>query len=125
MKNPKPQGFVKPLDFVAAAGVLLAALLAALPIIFAGSGRDAVILYEGGQLVAPLDENREYQVISHGYKLTIEIADGAVSVVSSDCPDKLCANTPPIRRAGMSIICVPARLIIYIEGDSDADAVAG
>lgn len=125
MKNPKPQGFVKPLDFVAAVGVLLAALLAALPIIFAGSGRDAVILYEGGQLVAPLDEYREYQVISHGYKLTIEIADGAVSVVSSDCPDKLCANTPPIRRAGMSIICVPARLIIYIEGDSDADAVAG
>ena len=118
-------GFIKPLDFVAAAGVLLAAVLAALPVVFASSQDSAVILYEDAELTVPLDEPREYQINSNGYTLIVEVADGGISVISSDCPDKICTDTPPLRRAGMSIVCLPARVVIFIEGDGDADAIAG
>lgn len=125
MKNTGASRFLKPLDFVAAAGVLLAALLAALPIIFADSHDYAVILYDGAKLTVPLDEPREYQIDSNGYTLIVEVADGGISVISSDCPDKICTETPSLRRAGMSIVCLPARVVVYIEGGADADAIAG
>lgn len=118
-------GFIKPLDFVAAAGVLLAAFLAALPIFFADSNDNAVILYDGAKLTVPLGEPREYQINSNGYTLIVEVVDGGISVSSSDCPDKICTDAPPLRRAGMSIVCLPARVVIFIEGDGDADAIAG
>ena len=117
--------YLKPLDYVAVAGVLLFALFAALPILWSERGDHAVIESESGTIVAPLYETREYVVTSHGYTLTVKVTDGSVSVISSDCPDRLCENSPPISRAGMTIICVPARLIIYIEGDINANAVAG
>ena len=125
MKNTGASRFLKPLDFVAAAGVLLAAFLAALPIFFADSNDNAVILYDGAKLTVPLGEPREYQINSNGYTLIVEVADGGISVSSSDCPDKICTDAPPLRRAGMSIVCLPARVVIFIEGDGDADAIAG
>ena len=118
-------GFIKPLDFVAAAGVLLAAFLAALPIFFADSNDNAVILYDGAKLTVPLGEPREYQINSNGYTLIVEVANGGISVISSDCPDKICTDAPPLRRAGMSIVCLPARVVVYIEGGADSDAIAG
>ena len=118
-------GFIKPLDFIAAAGVLLAAVLAALPVVFAGPQDNAVILYEDAELTVPLDEPREYRIESNGYTLIVEVVDGGISVSSSDCPDKICTDAPPLRRAGMSIVCLPARVVIFIEGDGDADAIAG
>ena len=125
MKNTGASRFLKPLDFVAAAGVLLAAFLAALPIFFADSNDNAVILYDGAKLTVPLGEPREYQINSNGYTLIVEVVDGGISVSSSDCPDKICTDTPPLRRAGMSIVCLPARVVIFIGGDGDADAIAG
>lgn len=125
MKNTGASRFLKPLDFVAAAGVLLAAVLAALPIFFADSNDNAVILYDGAKLTVPLGEPREYQINSNGYTLIVEVADGGISVSSSDCPDKICTDAPPLRRAGMSIVCLPARVVVYIEGGADSDAIAG
>lgn len=125
MKKTGASRFLKPLDFVAAAGVLLAAFLAALPVVFAGSQDSAVILYEDAELTVPLCEPREYRIESNGYTLIVEVVDGGISVSSSDCPDKICTDAPPLRRAGMSIVCLPARVVIFIEGDGDADAIAG
>ena len=34
------------------------------------------------------------------------------------CPDKLCKKTGRINRAGQSIVCLPNRIVIYIEGKS-------
>ena len=64
---------------------------------------------------------------NRGYTLTVEIADGAVNVVDSDCPGHDCQHTPPISRAGESIVCLPAQIVITLEGaSSDApDVVVG
>ena len=47
----------------------------------------------------------------------------------ADCPTQDCVHTGTITRAGQSIVCLPARIIIRLEGgtvDKDApDVVIG
>ena len=45
---------------------------------------------------------------NRGYTLTVEIADGAVNVVDSDCPGHVCQHTPPSPGQGRaSCVCRP------------------
>ena len=50
-------------------------------------------------------------------------------VADADCPTQDCVHTGTITRAGQSIVCLPARIIIRLEGgtvDRDApDVVIG
>ena len=76
--------------------------------------RCALSAYEGG-----IYESR-------GYTLTVEAADGAVYVVSSDCPNQDCVHSGAISRAGQSIVCLPARVAVTLDGSaSDYDLIAG
>ena len=76
--------------------------------------RCALSTYEGGT----------YE--SRGYTLTVEEKDGAVYVASSDCPNQDCVHSGAISRAGQSIVCLPARVAVTLEGAaSDYDLIAG
>lgn len=52
-----------------------------------------------------------------------------IRVAVSDCPTQDCVHTGTITRSGQSIVCLPARIVIRLEGggkDSNAvDAVLG
>ena len=76
--------------------------------------RCALSTYEGGT----------YE--SRGYTLTVEVADGAVYVASSDCPNQDCVHSGAISRAGQSIVCLPARIVVELVGAADGyDLVTG
>lgn len=63
---------------------------------------------------------------SNGCTLTVSVAGGAVSVVESDCPGQDCVHSGAISRAGQSIVCLPARIVIELVGtDADYDLVTG
>ena len=62
-------------------------------------------------------------VYSHnGYTLQVGISypsdpdKPCIQVVESDCPTQDCVHTGAISRAGQSIVCLPARIIIELEG---------
>ena len=44
----------------------------------------------------------------------------------ADCPDKLCVHQKAVSRDGESIICLPNKVVVSIEGgeDREMDAVA-
>ena len=44
-----------------------------------------------------------------------------VQVEHADCPTQDCVHTGIITRAGQSIVCLPARIIIRLEGGSEPD----
>lgn len=46
---------------------------------------------------------------------TIIVKDGRIGVLSADCPDKICVNTPHISDGLQPIVCVPNHLVIQIE----------
>ncbi len=74
----------------------------------------------------PLSDNASFDVESKGISLRIEVENGAVSVVSSSCPDHVCEQTGKISKNGQAIICIPAQVVIEISGEGgygDADFI--
>ena len=64
------------------------------------------------------------------WPLVLELSPDGVRVAESDCPGGDCLRTGAIHRAGEQIICLPNKLIVSLEGasnapTSDIDAVAG
>lgn len=63
---------------------------------------------------------------SRGYTLTVAAENGAVRVSESDCPNQDCVHSGAISRAGQSVVCLPARVAVTLEGAAaDYDLIAG
>lgn len=56
------------------------------------------------------------------YPGTIEAERGKIRFSHAECPDKVCVRTGWISRPGQIAVCLPAGIIVKIEGsDSDVD----
>ena len=42
-------------------------------------------------------------------------------MTTSDCPTQECVHTGKITRSGQSIVCLPARIVVQLEGGAAAD----
>lgn len=62
--------------------------------------------------------------ISVDEKLTVIVQDGVVSVMDAICSDLLCEKHKPISRGGESIVCLPSKIVVSIEGKASLDAIA-
>jgi len=78
------------------------------------------VVYVDGQAVAsyPLDVPTRVRLETEdGSSFNVlVIEDGRADVVDAGCPDRLCVRMHSIRRTGESIICLPNRTEIRIEG---------
>ena len=63
----------------------------------------------------------ERTVTSNGYTLHIVLTETEAWVESSDCPTQDCIHTGHISRSGQSIVCLPARVIVTLEGGAESD----
>ena len=67
-------------------------------------------------------------VAHNGYTLTVAADGDSVWIADSDCPTQDCVHTGHIRRAGQSIVCLPAQVVIHLEGAASAgtpDVIVG
>lgn len=105
-------------------GALAALALLLLGITPAGrgaEGRSFTVLLGGEEIGRyPLDQNAEIPIED---LCVIAVEDGAVFVRSSVCPQGICARHAPIRSAGETIVCLPNRLVIRIDGEAATDFV--
>ena len=74
----------------------------------------------------PLNEDARLVLGEGAHTNTLVIQDGAAQVVEASCPDQICVNYGAIRYEGESIVCLPHRLIVTVEGTApnDVDATA-
>ena len=75
----------------------------------------------------PLSEDAEIRVVcENGEVNTVTVKDGKVFVSAADCPDEICVSHRSINNVGESIVCLPHKLVITIEGDvsSEVDIVS-
>ena len=84
-------------------------------------------IYRNGEMIRemPLTENGEY-LVTGIYENRIEIRDGKAAITRSSCPGEDCVHSGWISQAGRSIVCLPNRVEVRIEGsaaDDDVDAV--
>lgn len=97
---------------------------------WSGSAEDltAVVSIDGEEVdrFAP-DGSGEHVYEAGGYTLHVVETEEGVRVASSDCPTQDCVHTGSISRSGQSIVCLPARLSVVLEGGSgpDVDVVIG
>ena len=92
----------------------------------ADNGSYAVIKVDGTEISRlSLSEDQEMDIegFDGGFNHLI-IKNGACYVSEADCPDKLCQKQGKIRRDGESVICLPHRVVITIEGgEKNSDGV--
>jgi len=82
-------------------------------------GGEAAVYINGERAAAyPLDTDVSVRLetgAGEDYNILV-IENGAASVTEANCPDKLCVGMHAVRYAGESIICLPHRLEVRIEG---------
>ena len=65
----------------------------------------------------PLDKNASVTVEGYqGGSNTVVIENGTVYMKDADCPDKLCEKTGKISKNGETIVCLPHRVVVEIQG---------
>ena len=70
----------------------------------------------------PLSEDNSVTIegFGGGAKLLV-IEDHVATVAKASCPDQLCVHQPDIQYQGQTIVCLPNRVVISIEGGDEAD----
>ncbi|MBD5098329.1 MAG: NusG domain II-containing protein [Clostridiales bacterium] len=82
----------------------------------------------GGETVMelPLGEDAQIVLGEGGHTNTLVIKDGTAQIIEAGCPDQICVNQGAVRYAGESIVCLPHKLVVTVEGGQadDVDATA-
>jgi hypothetical protein len=88
-----------------------------------GGGKTAVVRVDGN--VERRVDLRTDQTFSIG-DVMFEVKDGAIAFTESDCPDKDCIRAGWLRVPGASMACLPNRISVTVEGESESgvDAIA-
>ena len=116
---------LRPLDAVSVAAVLVMSLLSAVPLLARPENTTVVVKTADDEFRLPLDVDAVREISSNGHNLTLEIKNGEARVISADCPDHLCMRGKADNSGG-TLICVPSRVMISVEGGADEiDASAG
>ena len=75
----------------------------------------------------PLGEDAQIVLGEGDHTNTLVIKDRTARVVEASCPDRICVGQGTIQYAGESIVCLPHRLVITVQGGPppDIDGTAG
>ena len=92
-----------------------------------GGTLTAVVSVDGVVVERLSFDNTEREYQNNGYTVHVVATPDGVRVDRADCPTQDCVHTGAIDKAGQSIVCLPARIVITLEGAADAgyDAIAG
>ena len=103
--------------------VMLAVFIGA---VFAGrigtSQSKTVAVYQDGNKIREisLGENTEI-IIENVYTNKLMVKEGKVAIVESNCPGMDCVHSGWISQKGRSIVCLPNRVEIRMEGEMESE----
>lgn len=104
-------------------GILCAVCLLVFAVIWLFPGRDGsyVVISRGGEEMMRcfLSENCTIPIQDDRGKVTnvLEIKDGKAKMKEADCPDGLCLHQKAISIVNETIVCLPNRVVVTVEGD--------
>ncbi len=115
---------MKKKDIILIAILLCAALagLLATKTFFSNDGAKVVITLDGevyGTYPLNVDQVIEIQQDS-GYNKVV-ISDGCADVTEADCPDGICADHAKIRYDHETIVCLPHKMVVEIQGGETSE----
>lgn len=114
-------------DLLLALGVALLALALYLAFRPGEAGAWAVVSVDGRETARyPLDRERTVTIGGEDYNV-LRISEGAAWIEEANCGDGTCVRTGAVSREGETIVCLPHRLVVRVEGGEAPllDAAAG
>lgn len=125
---------VKSFDFILVLICILTAIIIGIYFFMSNKNQEnisvvAVVKYDNNEIYR-IDLNMVdepyYLSIDHEYHSKILVEKGKICFEETNCPDKVCVNTGKISKPGQVAVCLPAKLVIKIEGRvAGADAIIG
>ena len=89
------------------------------------TGKDkgsTAVVYQEGKKVQELSLEQNAEVfIENSYTNKVVVKDKKVAIVESDCPGMDCVHSGWISGKGRSLVCLPNRVEIRIEGKVDSE----
>lgn len=115
-------------DFLVILAIILIAVLFVVSFYEGNTDEKIAIVSQNGIVLDRIELNKisdRYEINYFGeYPGTIEINNGRIRFLHADCPDQVCVNTGWIDRPGQIAVCLPAGVIIKIEGvHTDVDII--
>lgn len=122
-------GIIKKADIVLLVVLILFGAVLSVPAaLWKGSGSTAKITVNGKLFgTYDLNDDQTIEIKKDGKTNIVRIEDGKVLMESASCKNQVCVHTGRISHAGQSIVCLPNRVSVTIEGKEAAgyDAVSG
>ena len=103
--------------------ILLAIFIGVLFMMKTGTDRGTTVcVYRDGIKIQelPLGENTEI-LIQNSYTNKLAVKDEKAAIIESDCPGMDCVHSGWIGGKGRSLVCLPNRVEIRIEGEADSE----
>ena len=80
----------------------------------------AIVRIDGRQVRSfPLSRDAEETFETANGSNTVVVKDGKVSITTADCPAHTCIDMGPIDTVNETLVCLPNRLTVLIEGRDD------
>ena len=110
-------------DIVLAAVLLILGVTGVLIVKYGLKSGNTADVYIDDKLVQTIDlsVDDEYTFQTDKGSNTVEVRNGAVSMKSADCPDKVCVRMGTKNRNGETITCLPHKLAIEVHGGQEQD----
>lgn len=115
-------------DFIVIVMILIVAVLFVV-LFYENNTNEKIAIISQNDIVLDrieLDKISERYVITYSgkYPGIIEVNNGKIRFSHADCPDQVCVNTGWIDKPGQIAVCLPAGVIIKIEGaQTDVDII--
>lgn len=110
-------------DIVLAAVLLILGIVGVLIVKYGLNPGSTADVYIDDKLVQTIDlsVDDEYTFQTDKGSNTVEVRNGAVSMKSADCPDKVCVRMGTKNRNGETITCLPHKLVIEVHGGQEQE----
>lgn len=110
-------------DIVLAAVLLILGITGVLIVKYGLKSGNTADIYIDDKLVQTIDMSvdDEYTFQTDKGSNTVEVRNGAVSMKSADCPDKVCVRMGTKNRNGETITCLPHKLVIEVHGGQEQE----
>ena len=110
-------------DIVLAAVLLILGVTGVLIVKYGLKSGNTADVYIDDKLVQTIDlsVDDEYTFQTDKGSNTVEVRNGAVSMKSADCPDKVCVRMGTKNRNSETITCLPHKLVIEVHGGQEQE----
>lgn len=81
-----------------------------------GAGAQAVVSVAGAETQRiPLSRDGTYSIEGAPFPVTLEVRDGAIRFVDSQCPDHICEDFGWLSKEHDQAVCAPAGVVVSVE----------